>query len=89
MTAPDHTVHIIDGKKLTPPFFVFFQAVVNLMRKLKDIIKESYALRDFVPLNLFKLDNRHLKGAIVMLTDRIYDFIIDFYNAANINENRA
>ncbi|XP_037881601.1 dynein heavy chain 3, axonemal [Glossina fuscipes] len=64
-------------------------AVVNLMRKLKDIIKESYTLRDFVPLNLFKLDNRHLKGAIVMLTDRIYDFIIDFYNAANINENRA
>lgn len=59
------------------------------MKKLTAIIEETYILRDFIPLNLFMLDNRHVKRSVAMLVQNIYDFIIDFYMAVNLNENRA
>ncbi|XP_075164298.1 dynein heavy chain 3, axonemal [Haematobia irritans] len=64
-------------------------SIENIMKRLRSIIEEIYVLRDFVPLNLFMLDNRHVKHSIVMLIQQIYDFIIDFYMAVNLNENRA
>ncbi|XP_059216601.1 dynein axonemal heavy chain 3 isoform X2 [Stomoxys calcitrans] len=64
-------------------------SIENVMKRLRSIIEETYVLRDFVPLNLFMLDNRHVKQSIVMLVQQIYDFIIDFYMAVNLNENRA
>lgn len=59
------------------------------MKKLRSIIEETYILRDFIPLNLFMLDNRRVKQSVAMLVQNIYDFIIDFYMAVNLNENRA
>uniref|UniRef100_A0A1I8MKN2 AAA+ ATPase domain-containing protein n=1 Tax=Musca domestica TaxID=7370 RepID=A0A1I8MKN2_MUSDO len=64
-------------------------SIENVMKRLRSIIDETYMLRDFVPLNLFMLDNRHVKQSIVKLVVQIYDFIIDFYMAVNLNENRA
>lgn len=69
--------------------FVSPQSMENVMSKLRSIIEETYILRDFVPLNLFMLDNRHVKKSLAMLVWNIYDFIIDFYLAVNLNENRA
>ncbi|XP_036337484.1 uncharacterized protein LOC118747541 [Rhagoletis pomonella] len=63
--------------------------VEDLMRRLRGIIHSTYILRDFIPLNLFMLDNRHVKNTIVMLVQQVYDFVIDYYKAVNINENRA
>lgn len=65
------------------------QVVQELMKKLNAISDTTYYLRDFVPLNLFLLDNRHVKESLRMYVRSIYDFIIDFYRALNINENRA
>ncbi|KAM7358170.1 dynein axonemal heavy chain 3-like [Cochliomyia hominivorax] len=64
-------------------------SIENVMKKLRSIIEETYILRDFIPLNLFMLDNRHVKQSVAMLVQNIYDFIIDFYMAVNLNENRA
>ncbi|TDG53310.1 hypothetical protein AWZ03_000125 [Drosophila navojoa] len=63
--------------------------VQELMKKLNAITDTTYYLRDFIPLNLFLLDNRHVKESLRMYVRNIYDFIIDFYRALNINENRA
>ncbi|XP_054732574.1 dynein axonemal heavy chain 3-like [Anastrepha obliqua] len=63
--------------------------VEELMKRLVGIIHSTYILRDFIPLNLFMLDNRHVKNTIVMLVKQVYDFVIDYYKAVNINENRA
>ncbi|XP_036337485.1 ammonium transporter Rh type B-A-like [Rhagoletis pomonella] len=63
--------------------------VEDLMRRLRGIIHSTYILRDFIPLNLFMLDNRHVKNTILMLVQQVYDFVIDYYKAVNINENRA
>lgn len=68
---------------------MYLQSIENVMKRLRSIIDETYMLRDFVPLNLFMLDNRHVKQSIVKLVVQIYDFIIDFYMAVNLNENRA
>lgn len=68
---------------------MYLQPIENVMKRLRSIIDETYMLRDFVPLNLFMLDNRHVKQSIVKLVVQIYDFIIDFYMAVNLNENRA
>ncbi|ALC43064.1 CG17150 [Drosophila busckii] len=63
--------------------------VKELMKKLRDVSDTTYYLRDFIPLNLFLLDNRHVKESLRMYVKKIYDFIIDFYRALNLNENRA
>lgn len=65
------------------------QVVQELMKKLNAVTDTTYYLRDFVPLNLFLLDNRHVKESLRMYVRNIYDFIIDYYRALNINENRA
>ncbi|XP_030372078.1 dynein heavy chain 3, axonemal [Scaptodrosophila lebanonensis] len=63
--------------------------VQELMKKLRAVSDTTYYLRDFIPLNMFMLDNRHVKASIRMYVQEIYDFIIDFYKALNLNENRA
>ncbi|XP_062127566.1 dynein axonemal heavy chain 3 [Drosophila sulfurigaster albostrigata] len=63
--------------------------VQELMKKLRAVSDTTYYLRDFIPLNLFLLDNRHVKESLRMYVRNIYDFIIDFYRALNLNENRA
>ncbi|EDV95581.1 GH15699 [Drosophila grimshawi] len=63
--------------------------VQELMKKLNAISDTTYYLRDFIPLNLFLLDNRHVKESLRMYVKNIYDFITDFYRALNLNENRA
>ncbi|KAH8242116.1 hypothetical protein KR026_003917, partial [Drosophila bipectinata] len=63
--------------------------VMELLKKLQAVSDTTYYLRDFIPLNLFMLDNRHVKLSLRMYVREIYDFIIDFYKALNWNENRA
>ncbi|XP_033238860.1 dynein heavy chain 3, axonemal [Drosophila pseudoobscura] len=63
--------------------------VQELLKKLRAVSDTTYYLRDFIPLNLFMLDNRHVKLTLRMYVQSIYDFIIDFYKALNWNENRA
>ncbi|EDW73522.2 uncharacterized protein Dwil_GK16602 [Drosophila willistoni] len=63
--------------------------VQDLLKKLLAVSNTTYHLRDFIPLNLFMLDNRHVKLSLRMYVKDIYDFIIDFYKALNLNENRA
>ncbi|XP_036671579.3 dynein axonemal heavy chain 3 isoform X3 [Drosophila suzukii] len=63
--------------------------VQELLKKLQAVSDTTYYLRDFIPLNLFMLDNRHVKLSLRMYVREIYDFIIDFYKALNWNENRA
>lgn len=85
----DPTPYISLSPSLTLSVLFRQQVVQELMKKLNAISDTTYYLRDFVPLNLFLLDNRHVKESLRMYVRSIYDFIIDFYRALNINENRA
>ncbi|XP_055840841.1 dynein axonemal heavy chain 3 isoform X1 [Episyrphus balteatus] len=91
----DYYFPLLTGKMLTIAEKVFAQnkipdlpAIEDLMGKLKELVEGTYFLKDFVSLNMFMLDNRHVNQALGMLVQDVIDFITNYFMTLNLNENR-
>ncbi|GAB0093009.1 Dynein heavy chain [Sergentomyia squamirostris] len=60
----------------------------NLMEKYNELLFGVYYLRDFVPLNLFMLDNRRVNQVLAMMIKDMKDFVTDYFRTKNQVENR-
>lgn len=57
------------------------------MEKLCNIANEVQYIKDFVEINIYILDNRHIKSTIMFLINDIYCFIVDYFLYFNRTEN--
>uniref|UniRef100_A0A1B0EXW2 AAA+ ATPase domain-containing protein n=1 Tax=Lutzomyia longipalpis TaxID=7200 RepID=A0A1B0EXW2_LUTLO len=60
----------------------------NLMEKFNELLFGVYYLRDFVPLNLFMLDNRRVNEVLARMIKDMKDFVTDYFRTKNQVENR-
>lgn len=58
------------------------------MEKFHQLIVGIYFLKEFVPLNLFMLDNRRVNRTLANLVSELKDFITNYYLTQNQVENR-
>lgn len=58
------------------------------MDKLRELKDGVHYLRDYVPLNLLMLDNRHVNKTLEMLIGEIMEYITDYFKILNRNENK-
>ncbi|XP_055691880.1 dynein axonemal heavy chain 3 [Lutzomyia longipalpis] len=58
------------------------------MEKFNELLFGVYYLRDFVPLNLFMLDNRRVNEVLARMIKDMKDFVTDYFRTKNQVENR-
>ncbi|XP_055637886.1 dynein axonemal heavy chain 3 isoform X3 [Toxorhynchites rutilus septentrionalis] len=60
----------------------------DLVDKFKELLHGIYFLRDFIPLNLFMLDNSRLNRVLENLVKELQAFVINYFITLNQVENR-
>lgn len=58
------------------------------MEKFNELLVGIYYLRDFIPLNIFMLDNRKVNQTLEKLVNDLKLFISNYFATANQVENR-
>lgn len=58
------------------------------MEKFGSLLQGTYYLRDFIPLNLFMLDNRHVNRVLEKLVKELKNFVTNYFVTLNQVENR-
>ncbi|XP_037908989.1 dynein heavy chain 3, axonemal [Hermetia illucens] len=86
---------LLNGKMKALTEHIFTQYTIpeltafeDLMKKMRVLLQGTYFIRDFVPLNMFMLDNRHTNATLAMLVQEIIDFTTNYFKILNQNENR-
>lgn len=86
---------VLSGKLLQCTENLFLQntlpsltAFQTLMNTLNELVYEAYYLRNYVPLNLFMLDNRNVNQVLVNMINDMKRFITDYFRTKNMVENR-
>lgn len=69
----------------TIPSLVSFQ---TLMETFNELVYEAYYLRNYVPLNMFMLDNRNVNQVLVNMINDMKNFVTDYFRTKNLVENR-
>lgn len=77
------TEHIFSQKKIPE-----LPVVNELIEKFDQLLNCIVLLRDFVPLNLFMLDNRNVNNTLKGLINEIKNFVISYFVTLNQVENR-
>ncbi|XP_055607362.1 dynein axonemal heavy chain 3 isoform X2 [Uranotaenia lowii] len=67
------------------PSLIIFKELVN---KFTELLHGIYFLRDFIPLNLFMLDNSRLNRVLENLVKDLKAFVINYFITLNQVENR-
>uniref|UniRef100_A0A182XBB4 AAA+ ATPase domain-containing protein n=1 Tax=Anopheles quadriannulatus TaxID=34691 RepID=A0A182XBB4_ANOQN len=67
-----------------PPLDIFKE----LVQKFTDLLNGIYYLRDFIPLNLFMLDNSRLNKVLEKLVNDLKNFVINYFITLNQVDNR-
>lgn len=86
---------LMAGKLKQVTEFIFSQrkvpeltTIYHLMDKLNQLLSGISDLQDFVPLNLFMLDNRNVNRTLAGLVNEIKNFILHYFTTLNQVENR-
>lgn len=86
---------ILSGKLLQSTEHLFLQRTVPslsafqlLMDTFRELVYESYFLRNYVPLNMFMLDNRNVNQVLVTMINDMKNFVTDYFRTKNLVENR-
>lgn len=58
------------------------------MEKFNQLLHGIYYLRDFIPLNLFMLDNRLVNRVLEKLVRELKNFVTNYFTTLNQVENR-
>lgn len=58
------------------------------MEKFNQLLQGIYYLRDFIPLNLFMLDNRQVNRVLEKLVRELKNFVSNYFVTLNQVENR-
>jgi dynein heavy chain len=58
------------------------------MEKFNQLLHGIYYLRDFIPLNLFMLDNRIVNRILEKLVRELKNFVTNYFTTLNQVENR-
>lgn len=58
------------------------------MEKFNQLLHGIYYLRDFIPLNLFMLDNRIVNRVLEKLVRELKNFVTSYFTTLNQVENR-
>lgn len=58
------------------------------MEKFNQLLHGIYYLRDFIPLNLFMLDNRQVNRVLEKLVRELKNFVTNYFVTLNQVENR-
>jgi dynein heavy chain, axonemal len=58
------------------------------MEKFNQLLHGIYYLRDFIPLNLFMLDNRIVNRVLEKLVRELKNFVTNYFTTLNQVENR-
>jgi dynein heavy chain, axonemal len=58
------------------------------MDKFSELLNKIYFLRDYVPLNLFMLDNRRVNQVLELLVKDLKNFVTNYFTTLNQVENR-
>lgn len=74
--------------KATENFSRSFQIFKELMEKFNQLLHGIYYLRDFIPLNLFMLDNRIVNRVLEKLVRELKNFVTNYFVTLNQVENR-
>lgn len=69
-------------------FFCLLQIFKELMEKFNQLLNGIYFLRDFIPLNLFMLDNRLVNRVLERLVCELKYFVTNYFVTLNLVENR-
>lgn len=69
-------------------FLSFRQIFKELMEKFNQLLHGIYYLRDFIPLNLFMLDNRIVNRVLEKLVRELRNFVTNYFVTLNQVENR-
>lgn len=64
------------------------QIFKELMEKFNQLLHGIYYLRDFIPLNLFMLDNRIVNRVLEKLVRELKNFVTNYFVTLNQVENR-
>ncbi|CRK99186.1 CLUMA_CG012500, isoform A [Clunio marinus] len=64
------------------------QIFKELMEKFNQLLHGIYYLRDFIPLNLFMLDNRIVNRVLEKLVRELINFVTNYFVTLNQVENR-
>lgn len=73
-------------RKFLPHFFL--KIFKELMEKFNQLLHGIYYLRDFIPLNLFMLDNRIVNRVLEKLVRELKNFVTSYFTTLNQVENR-
>uniref|UniRef100_A0A336M3T0 CSON009294 protein n=1 Tax=Culicoides sonorensis TaxID=179676 RepID=A0A336M3T0_CULSO len=60
----------------------------ELMEKFNKLLQGIYFLRDYIPLNLFMLDNRRVNRILEKLVNELKNFVTNYFVTLNQVENR-
>ncbi|XP_035775701.1 dynein heavy chain 3, axonemal-like [Anopheles albimanus] len=74
----------IFSQRELPPLDIFKE----LVQKFTELLNGIYYLRDFIPLNLFMLDNSRLNKVLEKLVNDLKNFVINYFITLNQVENR-
>jgi dynein heavy chain, axonemal len=58
------------------------------MDKLSELLNRIYFIRDYIPLNLFMLDNRRVNQVLEKLVNELKNFVTNYFTTLNQVENR-
>lgn len=58
------------------------------MEKFNKLLQGIYFLRDYIPLNLFMLDNRRVNRVLEKLVNELKNFVTSYFLTLNQVENR-
>lgn len=91
----DYYYPVLSGKLLKSTENLFLQKTVpsltafqTLMDTFTELAYESYFLRNYVPLNMFMLDNRSVNQVLVRMINDMKNFVTDYFRTKNLVENR-
>lgn len=86
---------ILSGKLLQSTENLFLQNTIpsltafqSVMDTFNELVYEAYYLRNYVPLNMFMLDNRKVNQVLVKMINDMKNFVTDYFRTKNLVENR-
>lgn len=91
----DYYYPVLSGKLLKSTENLFLQKTIpsltsfqTLMDTFNELVYEAYYLRNYVPLNMFMLDNRKVNKVLVNMINDMKNFVTDYFRTKNLVENR-